>query len=167
VFYFGILADDTPPVGLAAYAAAGVAKADPIKTGLQGFFYDIRTAILPFMFFFNNNLLMIDYVDPTDPNDSSKWIWISNPLEILIIFAGAVAGMFAFTSATQGFMLTKINTLERLLLIALIPFMMLPKLMATHLDLPSHYVSYVIGVALYVSVYLIQKGKVKREKALA
>ena len=167
VFYFGILADDTPPVGLAAYAAAGIAKADPIKTGLQGFFYDIRTAILPFMFFFNNNLLMIEYVDPTDPNDSSKWIWISNPLEILIIFAGAVAGMFAFTSATQGYMLTRINTLERLLLIALIPFMMLPKIMAAHLDLQSHYVSYVIGVAIYVSVYLIQKGKVRREKALA
>lgn len=167
VFYFGILADDTPPVGLAAYAAAGVAKADPIKTGLQGFFYDIRTAILPFMFFFNNNLLMIEYVDPANPNDSSKWIWISNPLEILVIFAGAVAGMFAFTSATQGFMLTKVNTIERLLLIALIPFMMLPKIMATHLDLPSHYISYVIGIAIYASVYLIQKGKVKKEKALA
>ncbi len=167
VFYFGILADDTPPVGLAAYAAAGIAKADPIKTGLQGFFYDIRTAILPFMFFFNNNLLMIESVDPADPNDASKWVWISNPAEIAIIFIGAVAGMFAFTSATQGFMLTKVNTIERLLLLALIPFMMLPKLMATHLDFPSHYVSYVIGVALYVSVYLIQKAKVKKQKALA
>jgi len=167
VFYFGILADDTPPVGLAAYAAAGIAKADPIKTGLQGFFYDIRTAILPFMFFFNNNLLMIQSVDPTDPNDSSKWVWISNPLEILIIFVGAVAGMFAFTSATQGFMLTKVNIIERLLLLTLIPFMMLPKLMATHLDLPSHYVSYIIGTALYLSVYMIQKEKVKKEKVFA
>jgi TRAP transporter 4TM/12TM fusion protein len=167
VFYFGILADDTPPVGLAAYAAAGIAKADPIKTGLQGFIYDIRTAILPFMFFFNNNLLMIESVDPTDPNDSSKWVWISNPLEILIIFVGAVAGMFAFTSATQGYMLTRVNIFERLILIALIPFMMLPKLMATHLYLPSHYVSYVIGAALYAAVYMMQKGKVEREKALA
>jgi len=167
VFYFGILADDTPPVGLAAYAAAGIAKADPIKTGLQGFFYDIRTAILPFMFFFNNNLLMIESVDPTDPNDSSKWVWISNPFEIAIIFIGAVAGMFAFTSATQGFMLTKVNMLERLMFLALIPFVMLPKLMATHLGFPSHYVSYVIGAAIYVAVYLMQKAKVKREKALA
>ena len=166
VFYFGILADDTPPVGLAAYAAAGIAKADPIKTGLQGFFYDIRTAILPFMFFFNNNLLMIDHVDPTNPNDSSKWVWISNPAEILIIFAGAVAGMFAFTSATQGFMLTKTNIFERALLVAVVPFMMLPKIMATHLYLPSHYISYVVGVLLYASVYLMQKSKVKREKPL-
>jgi len=60
VFYFGILADDTPPVGMAAYAAAGIAKSDPIKTGLQGFAYDIRTAILPFAFFFNNKLLLIE-----------------------------------------------------------------------------------------------------------
>ena len=53
VFYFGILADDTPPVGLAAFAAAGISGGDPIKTGIQGFTYDIRTAILPFMFIFN------------------------------------------------------------------------------------------------------------------
>ena len=59
VFFFGILADDTPPVGLAAYAAAAIARTDPIKTGIQGFLYDIRTAILPFMFIFNTKLLLI------------------------------------------------------------------------------------------------------------
>ena len=59
VFYFGILADDTPPVGLAAYAAAAISKGDPIKTGVQGFIYDMRTAILPFLFIFNTQLLMI------------------------------------------------------------------------------------------------------------
>ncbi|MFC2150683.1 TRAP transporter permease, partial [Calditrichota bacterium] len=58
VFYFGILADDTPPVGLAAYAAAAIAKSDPIQTGIQGFMYDIRTAILPFMFIFNFELIL-------------------------------------------------------------------------------------------------------------
>ena len=59
VFYFGILADDTPPVGLAAYAAAAISKGDPIRTGVQGFIYDIRTAVLPFLFIFNTQLLMI------------------------------------------------------------------------------------------------------------
>src|SRR3546814_16858753 len=59
VFYFGILADDTPPVGIAAYAAAAISGADPIRTGVQGFIYDLRTAILPFMFFFNPSLLLI------------------------------------------------------------------------------------------------------------
>ena len=57
-FYFGILADDTPPVGLAAYAAAAIAKSPPIPTGIQGFMYDIRTAILPFMFIFNADLIL-------------------------------------------------------------------------------------------------------------
>ncbi len=159
VFYFGILADDTPPVGMAAYAAAGIAKSDPIKTGLQGFFYDIRTALLPFMFFFNNKLLLIESVDPEDVNDAAKWVWVSNPAEIAIIFLGAIAGMFAFTSATQGYMLTRVNTIERLILLALIPFMMLPEIMAKHLGLPSQYISYVIGAGLYVLVYVMQKAK--------
>jgi TRAP-type uncharacterized transport system fused permease subunit len=60
VFYFGILADDTPPVGLAAFAAAAISGGDPIKTGIQGFTYDIRTALLPFLFIFNTELLLID-----------------------------------------------------------------------------------------------------------
>ena len=50
----------TPPVGLAAYAAAAISKGDPIRTGIQGFSYDIRTAILPFMFIFNTSILLID-----------------------------------------------------------------------------------------------------------
>src|SRR6056300_2038860 len=60
VFYFGILADDTPPVGLAAFAAAAISGGDPIRTGVQGFAYDIRTALLPFLFIFNTELLLIN-----------------------------------------------------------------------------------------------------------
>ncbi len=64
VFYFGIMADATPPVALAAYAAAGLSGADPLKTGVQGFIYEMRTAILPFMFVFNTELLLIDIGSP-------------------------------------------------------------------------------------------------------
>lgn len=167
VFYFGILADDTPPVGMAAYAAAAIAKSDPIITGIQSFIYDIRTGILPFMFFFNNELLLIAGVDASDPNDPSKWIWITNPFEILIIFTGSVLSMFAFTSATQSFVLTKINLIERIMLVAVIPFMMLPKLMAAKLGLPSHYISYIIGLILYGIVYSGQRAKFKKQQALA
>ncbi len=92
VFYFGILADDTPPVGLAAFAAAAIAKADPIKTGIQGFTYDIRTAILPFMFIFNNQLLLIG---------------IDHWFELIVVIAGAVIGMLLFAAATQGYWLTR------------------------------------------------------------
>ncbi len=60
VFYFGIMADITPPVGLAAFAAAAISKADPIATGFQGSLYSLRTAILPFVFIFNPEILLID-----------------------------------------------------------------------------------------------------------
>jgi TRAP transporter 4TM/12TM fusion protein len=159
VFYFGILADDTPPVGMAAYAAAGIAKSDPIKTGLQGFAYDIRTAILPFAFFFNNKLLLIEGVDAVDPNNPALWQWITNPGEIGLIFLTASAGMFAFSSATQGWLLTKTSGIERLLLLLVVPFMLVPNIMASQIGLGSEYISYVVGFAIYGLVYFMQKNK--------
>ena len=163
VFYFGILADDTPPVGLAAYAAAGIAKADPIKTGIQGFKYDIRTAILPFMFFFNPELLLISGVDELNPANPNGWIWITNPLEILIIFTTAFIGMMAFSCFTQGYFINKTNIIERFTFLTIVPFMFLPKIMETYLNLPTHYLSYVIGISIFAGLYFIQK---KKEKAL-
>lgn len=102
VFYFGILADDTPPVGLAAYAAAGISGGDPIRTGLQSFYYDIRTAILPFMFVFNTQLLLMG-VD-------------SLPALVLIVMQGLVA-MLLFVSATQGWLVIRNRWWESLLLL--------------------------------------------------
>ncbi len=109
VFYFGILADDTPPVGLAAFAAAGISGGDPIQTGIQGFIYDIRTAVLPFMFIFNTQLLMIG---------------IDHWYHLVLVIAGAVLAMLAFAAGTQGFFLTKCRVWETvgLLLVALILF---------------------------------------------
>lgn len=102
VFYFGILADDTPPVGLAAYAAAAISGADPIRTGVQGFTYDIRTAILPFMFIFNTQLLLIGL---------TGW------LDLLITIASAVTAMLVFSAATQGYWFTKSYKWESALLL--------------------------------------------------
>ena len=102
VFYFGILADDTPPVGLAAYAAAAISGADPIRTGIQGFTYDIRTAILPFMFIFNTQLLLIGL---------TGWV------DLLITVASAVTAMLVFSAATQGFWFTRSYKWESLLLL--------------------------------------------------
>jgi len=161
VFYFGILADDTPPVGMAAYAAAGIARSDPIKTGLQGFAYDIRTAILPFAFFFNNKLLLIAGVDAIDPNNPAAWEWITNPGEIGLIFLTATAGMFAFSSATQGWVLTKTTGFERVLLLLIVPFMLIPNMTSMWLGIGSEYLSYAIGFAFYGAVYFMQKNKIK------
>lgn len=87
VFFFGILADDIPPVGLAAFAASAIAKSSPVRTGIQGFTYDIRTAILPFMFIFNTQLLLIGI--------GSVW-------QAMWIFLTGVIAMFAFANATQN-----------------------------------------------------------------
>ena len=99
VFYFGILADDTPPVGLAAFAAAAIAKSDPIMTGVQGFMYDIRTAILPFLFIFNTELLLIG---------------IENWIHLLGVIVSATIAMLLFAAATQGFWLVRSRLWESL-----------------------------------------------------
>ena len=108
VFYFGILADDTPPVGLAAFAAAAIARSNPIRTGIQGFTYDIRTAILPFMFIFNTQLLLID---------------IENVWAFLSVIFGAVIAMLAFSAATQGFWLVK-NRIWESIALCLVAFVL-------------------------------------------
>ncbi|MDN5513836.1 MAG: TRAP transporter permease [Pseudomonas sp.] len=101
VFYFGIMADVTPPVGLASFAAAAVSKGDPIKTGIVAFFYSLRTAALPFLFIFNTDLLLID-VD----------FWHG-----VIIFIVATIAMLIFAAGTQGFFLVRSRLYESALLL--------------------------------------------------
>ncbi|WP_339463708.1 TRAP transporter permease [Pseudomonas sp. EA_105y_Pfl2_R69] len=101
VFYFGIMADVTPPVGLASFAAAAVSKGDPIKTGLMAFYYSLRTAALPFLFIFNTDLLLID-VD----------FWHG-----VLIFVIATVAMLIFAAGTQGYFLVRSRWYESLLLL--------------------------------------------------
>ena len=101
VFYFGILADDTPPVGLAAFAAAAISGGDPIKTGIQGFMYDIRTALLPFLFIFNTELLLIDVTF----------------FKAIFVFIVAVIAMMLFAAATQGYFFAKSRIWETVALL--------------------------------------------------
>ncbi len=101
VFYFGIMADVTPPVGLASFAAAAVSKGDPIKTGITAFYYSLRTAALPFLFIFNTDLLLID-VD----------FWHG-----VLIFIVATAAMLIFAAGTQGYFLVKSRWYESILLL--------------------------------------------------
>jgi len=92
VFYFGLMADVHPPAGLAAYAAAAISGADPIKTGLQGFWYEIRTGLLPFIFIFNTELLMID---------------IGDAAHFALIVGCSIIAMGCFVSATQNWLVTR------------------------------------------------------------
>ena len=107
VFYFGILADDTPPVGLAAYAAAAISKGDPIRTGIQGFIYDMRTAVLPFIFIFNTQLLMIG---------------IDSVISFISVVTSSVIAILLFAAATQGYWLVK-NRLWETVLMLVVAFM--------------------------------------------
>jgi TRAP transporter 4TM/12TM fusion protein len=102
VFYFGLMADVTPPVGLASYAAAGIARCDPIKTGVTAFGYSIRTAILPFMFIFNTQLLLID---------------IGSVPHLLLTVASAIVANLLFAAATQGWFIAKSRWFESVLLL--------------------------------------------------
>ncbi|MEO5699447.1 MAG: DUF3394 domain-containing protein, partial [Casimicrobiaceae bacterium] len=102
VFYFGLMADVTPPVGLASFAAAAISRADPIRTGATAFWYSSRTLILPFMFIFNPQLLMIGV---------TSWA------HLLMVIASAVAGMLFFAAGSQGWFLTKSRWYESALLL--------------------------------------------------
>ena len=124
VFYFGILADDTPPVGLAAFAAAAISKGDPIKTGIQGFTYDMRTAILPFMFIFNTQLLMIG---------------IDNAFEFIVVVISSIIGMLLFAAATQGFWFTKNKWWETILLLGIVFLIFRPGFIYDKIEPPYQY----------------------------
>jgi len=102
VFYFGLMADVTPPVGLASFAAAAIAKADPIKTGITAFFYSIRTGILPFMFIFNTELLLIGI--------RSWW-------SLALTVCTAIIAMLVFAAATQGWFIRRSRWYESAVLL--------------------------------------------------
>lgn len=101
VFYYGILADDTPPVGLCAYAASGIAGADPIRTGLTSFRFDLAAFMLPLIFFYNRELLLIDVT------------W----REVAWVVPGAVVAMLAFAAALEGWAMGRLAWWMRGLLV--------------------------------------------------
>jgi len=104
VFYFGLMADVTPPVGLASFAAAAISQGDPIKTGFTAFFYSLRTVALPFLFIFNTDLLLIDV----------------GPVQAVFVFIVATIAMLLFAAGTQGYFFARNRAWEAvaLLLIA-------------------------------------------------
>ncbi len=97
VFYYGLMADVTPPVGLASYAASAISKADPIKTGVQAFWYSLRTGILPFIFIFNPELLLIG---------------IENFWHGATVIITSLIAILIFTAATQGWFINRLRWYE-------------------------------------------------------
>ncbi|MBN2906857.1 MAG: TRAP transporter permease [Rhodobacteraceae bacterium] len=101
VFYFGIMADVTPPVGLASFAAAAVSGGDAIRTGFIAFFYSLRTVALPFVFIFNTDLLLIDVG------------WVQG----IVVFVVSTIAILVFTAGTMGWFLTKSRIYESIALV--------------------------------------------------
>jgi TRAP transporter 4TM/12TM fusion protein len=97
VFYFGLMADVTPPVGLASYAAAAISGGDPLKTGVQALWYSLRTGILPIVFLFNHELLLIG---------------VENFWHACVVIITSLIGILVFTAATQGWFINKLRWYE-------------------------------------------------------
>jgi len=97
VFYFGLMADVTPPVGLASYAAAAISGGDPLKTGLQAIWYSLRTGILPIVFLFNHELLLIG---------------VDNIWQALLVITTSLIGILVFTAATQRWFINRLSWYE-------------------------------------------------------
>ena len=150
-FYFGILADDTPPVGLAAYAASAIAESEPIPTGIQGFLYDIRTSCIAFMFVFNPDLIL---------HGINSWP------HALLIFAMALVGMSAFECFAQGWGLTRNRWYELPFLLGAALILFHPGAVASFLqvDMTLKYWFYSLGLFLYGLVLLSQKVRLKKCK---
>lgn len=110
VFYFGLMADVTPPVGLASFAASAISRADPIRTGIQAFFYEMRTALLPFAFVFNQELLLMNVT----------------VVGAIFIFVKSVIAMLLFAAATQGFFMTKSRIWESAALLLVTAMLLRP-----------------------------------------
>lgn len=152
-FYFGILADDTPPVGLAAYAAAAIANSPPIATGIQGFMYDIRTAILPFMFIFNSDLILHN---------------IHNWPQGILIFIMTCLGNFAFASATQGWFVAANRLYEIPIFLSITFMMMRPDAVSSWIGLPfdQRYWVYPMALVLFGLLYLMQRPRIPVRKSV-
>jgi TRAP transporter 4TM/12TM fusion protein len=101
VFYYGIMADITPPVGLATFAAAAISGEDPIATGVQGFTYAARTLILPFVWIFNPQLLLID---------------VEGPFEFVIVIGACLVAALVFAAITMGWFRIRTRWWEAILL---------------------------------------------------
>ncbi len=138
VFYFGILADTTPPVGLGAYVASGIARAGPIRTAMEGFKFSITAFIIPFMFVYNPTLLLLGDIQA---------------LQLIWVIASGLVGVYALSVMKEGWWRTRANVIERIVM----------TVAAILLIQPSVFVD-LIGISLMGAVWLVQTAKLRREQ---
>lgn len=143
VFYYGIVADDTPPVGLCAYAAAGIAGSDPIKTGWKSFRLDLAAFTLPFMFIYNTKLLMFN----------TNWV------ELAYIIPVSIIGMFCWSVFIQGHWVVKTYIWERLIFLGLAFLLVNPSdLEIRGVDISQHQAN-ALAVLILAAIYFWQRAR--------
>lgn len=136
ILYYAILADDTPPVGVAAYAAAAIARSEPIKTGLLGFKFDLGAFLLPFMFIYNNEFLLID----------TTWY------KALLVAATSLFGIYCFSAVIQQWLFTRLKFWESILLLGIAISMIWPCITTD-----------IIGATVFILIYVHQRAVKKRQ----
>ncbi|GMA14815.1 TRAP transporter permease [Deinococcus metallilatus] len=143
VFYFGIMADSTPPVALAAFAAAAISGGNPVATGIQAFQYELRTALLAYMMFFNPSLLLI----ANGRLGGLPWA------EAIPMILFAFLGLVAFSAATLRFLHRRTNVFQMLLLLVA----------SFILIIPTHILWNLAALGLIAAVYFWQKAGSRKE----
>jgi len=147
VFYYGIVADDTPPVGLCAYAAAGISGADPVKTGLKSFRLDLAAFTLPFMFIYNTKLLMMN----------------TTFLELCYMIPICIIGMFCWSVFIQGFWVVRTYLLERIIFLGLAFLLVNPSGISIKEIVINQHAINLFALITMVAIYYWQKSRKTRE----
>ena len=135
VFYFGIVADITPPVALAAYAGSAIARSNPLKTGVQATKLAIAAFLIPYVFALNPSLLLLG----------------STPIQVVSVTITAFIGMFGVASAVEGYLFANMNPIVRIIALAGGLLLIIPGA-ATD----------IIGVVLVLLVLAFQKARSKK-----
>lgn len=138
ILYYAILADDTPPVGVAAYSAAAIARSEPIRTGIQGFKLDMGAFLLPFMFIYNTQFLLID----------TTWY------KAALVVGTSIFGIYCFSTVIQRWFFTKLKLWEMAVMLAIAISMIWPTILTD-----------IIGVGVFVLIYLGQRRRKAKELA--
>ncbi|MBQ9807103.1 MAG: TRAP transporter permease [Clostridia bacterium] len=138
VFYFGIVADLTPPVALAAYAGSAIAQSNPMKTAFVSTKLAIGAFIVPYVFALNPTMLLIG---------------VENPFEVVLIVITSLVGIFGVAAGLEGYMLRKMNPIQRILAVAGGLLLIIPGILTD-----------VIGLSIIAAVIVWQIVQKKTDK---
>lgn len=152
VFYFGIFANVTPPVALAAFAGAGIADGDPMRTGFQALKLSLAGFLIPFIFIYEPALLLIDVEGlMTNARDYP----MASFIDVAIVLVSTGIGLVALSAGLEGFFKTHINPIFRVLLIASALLLVVPE---TYTD--------IIGLGLAIVIFVFNYLKWKQQEPL-